>query len=133
MLPFDIPMVHEGLVYKSVENFYQAQKCVDMQDKIIISSLSPFKSKQYAKTVKMVDNWKDLKLQVMETALRHKFQPGTSWYDKLMETKDEDIVEFNNWNDIFWGVDIKTNKGKNHLGKLLMGIRNEYLLKNMYE
>ena len=65
------------------------------------------------------------KLRVMELALYHKFTLSTSWGKKLLETGDEEIVEWNNWNDLFWGKDIKTKEGLNHLGKLLMNIRSK--------
>jgi predicted NAD-dependent protein-ADP-ribosyltransferase YbiA (DUF1768 family) len=42
---------------------------------------------------------------------------------KLLETKDEYLQEGNRWNDKFWGVCLKTNKGENHLGKLIMSVR----------
>lgn len=42
---------------------------------------------------------------------------------KLIDTGDVYIQEGNNWNDIYWGVCIKTNKGENILGKLIMEIR----------
>jgi predicted NAD-dependent protein-ADP-ribosyltransferase YbiA (DUF1768 family) len=31
----------------------------------------------------------------------------------------------NTWSDTFWGVDLKTGKGDNNLGKLIMKIRKE--------
>ena len=37
--------------------------------------------------------------------------------------KDCHIEEGNWWKDKFWGVDIKTRQGENHLGKLIMKIR----------
>lgn len=37
--------------------------------------------------------------------------------DKLVSVHDDDLVEYNCWNDDFWGV--CTDKGKNMLGKLL--------------
>ena len=42
---------------------------------------------------------------------------------KLLETGTLHIQEGNRWNDKFWGVCLKTNKGENHLGKLIMDVR----------
>ena len=61
----------------------------------------------------------------MEQALRRKFAPGASWHEKLMEEKSK-IVEYNNWGDSFWGVDVYSEFGENHLSKLLMKIREEF-------
>ena len=60
----------------------------------------------------------------MEYALKKKFKNNTHWGEKLKRSTGE-IVEFNNWGDTFWGVDIYTSKGQNHLGKLLTKIKNE--------
>lgn len=62
----------------------------------------------------------------MEYALRRKFARGTTWHKKLMDTGTEEIVENNNWGDQFWGFDVVENKGENHLGKILMHIRQEF-------
>ena len=42
---------------------------------------------------------------------------------KLIATDNEELIEFNVWNDIFYGV--CKGRGENHLGKLLMKIREE--------
>lgn len=39
--------------------------------------------------------------------------------------QEKRITEGNYWNDKFWGVCLKSNQGQNHLGKLLMNIREE--------
>jgi predicted NAD-dependent protein-ADP-ribosyltransferase YbiA (DUF1768 family) len=61
----------------------------------------------------------------MYEGLKLKFAPDTQWYTKLMSTGDEEIVEWNNWNDKYWGKDIRTKQGENHLGLLLMKLRSE--------
>jgi predicted NAD-dependent protein-ADP-ribosyltransferase YbiA (DUF1768 family) len=33
------------------------------------------------------------------------------------------LKELNTWHDVFWGVDYKTDKGENKLGKILMVVR----------
>ena len=64
----------------------------------------------------------------MEEALRAKFNIP-EFKEKLLATGEMHLEEGNNWNDTFWGVDLKTGKGENHLGKLLMKIRKELNLK----
>ena len=41
----------------------------------------------------------------------------------LLGTKDEELIEGNDWDDTFWGV--CNGVGENHLGKTLMKIRDE--------
>lgn len=133
MLLFDKPLIYQGLEFKAVENFYQAMKLpkdrLDLRAEI--ANLSPFESKTAIRNeekYKWDQNWTQYKsLEVMEYALRYKFSKVTKWYRKLMITKELnlELVEFNNWNDLFWGKDIKTLNGENHLGKILMRIRDE--------
>jgi predicted NAD-dependent protein-ADP-ribosyltransferase YbiA (DUF1768 family) len=39
---------------------------------------------------------------------------------KLLATGDAELIEGNTWNDVWWGVNEKTGKGENWLGKILM-------------
>jgi N-glycosidase YbiA len=41
----------------------------------------------------------------------------------LLDTGDAELVEVNHWRDFWWGV--CNGVGANHLGRLLMTIRNE--------
>lgn len=131
MLPFDEPLVYERISYLAVENFYQACKIPrDRQDlRMEVAAMTPQKSKTNIKKYPLDPLWNDAKkINVMEFALRHKYFPGTSWHKKLMETGNEEIVEWNNWNDVWWGTDISSGDGLNNLGKLLMKLRKEYQL-----
>jgi ribA/ribD-fused uncharacterized protein len=89
---------------------------------------SPGAIKKRSKIITIKENWADIKLSVMEECLRCKFSyPHT--IEMLLLTGDQNIVEGNTWNDRFWGVDLKEtpNIGENHLGRLLMKIRDEFL------
>ena len=35
-------------------------------------------------------------------------------------------MEGNTWHDVYWGVDLCTGEGENHLGKILMAQRQEF-------
>ncbi len=124
MIPFESPFVHEGISYPAVENFYQAMKTLDISSRQAIALMEPRKSKAAGRKLEVRPDWSEIKLKVMETGLRHKFQLGTKWGKQLLETEGE-IVEHNNWGDKFFGVDIESGKGFNHLGKLLMKIRED--------
>lgn len=132
MLPFDKPLIYQGLSFRTVENFYQAMKLpknrLDLRKEI--SLMSPFESKKNIRDkIKYVwdSEWnKDKALKVMEYALEWKFQKGTSWHKKLMMTEDWELVEWNNWSDQFYGKDLITCNGFNHLGQILTKIRDKY-------
>lgn len=129
MLPMDIPYIYQGIKYKTVENFYQAMKLpknrIDLRKEI--AEMSPQKAKKEIRNkLKYLwrEDWnKKESLRVMEHILRIKFDKNTSWGKKLNETK-EDIIEWNNWGDVFWGKTLD-GEGENNLGKLLMKIRDE--------
>ena len=132
ILPFDVPMEFKGILFKTPENFYQAMK-LDINENLKgikeIAAMNPYAAKKAIRDkVKYPwgEHWnKEMSLDVMELALRWKFAPNTTWSKKLLETGTEEIVEWNNWNDKFWGKDIKSKEGENHLGKILMKIRDE--------
>jgi ribA/ribD-fused uncharacterized protein len=91
----------------------------------LASAPSPAVAKRLGRTVKLRPDWENIKLEVMEYALRYKFAPGTSWHEKLMQEKGE-IVEVNHWHDNFWGSCTCSrcqDRGKNYLGRILMKIR----------
>jgi len=64
----------------------------------------------------------------MTTIVRNKFKAHPDLKKKLLETGTAKLIEGNTWHDTFWGVNINTGKGENHLGKILMQVRSE--LKN---
>ena len=123
MRPCNEPFICKDIAWNTVENFFQAMKTDSEKERRHIASLNPYEAKQYIKTIPWRKDWtKEMALAVMEHGLRQKFAHGTSWHKRLMATQG-DIVEVNNWNDTYWGV--CNGKGENHLGKLLMKIREE--------
>lgn len=116
-----------GIRYKSVENYYQAQKTLDRNMQATIAIVSPSEAKKIGKSLKIREDWEDVKQQIMEYGLINKFLVQDSAY-QLLDTKDEVLIEWNNWNDKIWGVSIKDNKGANLLGKMLMQLRSNLTL-----
>lgn len=130
MEPFDTPMEYEGMVFNTVEHFYQAMKCrhgdVDGRMKIA-NAPTPFMAKRYGRKVSLRHDWEGVKIGVMELALRYKFAEGTTWHGRLLlEVQNGPIVEVNNWHDNYWGDCICSTcdgrQGFNMLGRLLTKI-----------
>lgn len=115
---------YEGIVYPSVENYYQAMKSDDIDIRKKVSNMSAAESKAYGKTIEPKD-WNSKKLEIMRIGLELKFS-HEDLKEKLISTGDRIIQEGNNWNDLYWGVDIMTKEGENNLGKLIMNIRDTY-------
>lgn len=115
----------DAVEYESTEHAYQAAKTLDTFERFRIRDAeTPGKAKKLGRRLKVRSDWESVKLQVMEMLLRQKFaQPELK--QLLIDTGDRELIEGNHWHDLFWGVDQTTREGQNHLGKILMKIRDE--------
>ncbi len=113
----------EGAVYPSVEHAYHAAKTHDPELRAMLAALpSPGEAKRRSRKLPLRPDWGKVKLAIMEELLRQKFaQPDLR--AKLLATEDAYLEETNDWGDRFWGV--CGGRGENHLGRLLMKIRDE--------
>ena len=114
---------YEGLWYRNAESAFQAAKCTDKIDRVKFQNLTGAQAKALGKTVVLRDDWDDIKLSVMYEIVNAKFAQNPTITKWLVDTNDEVIVEGNTWGDTFWGV--CNGKGQNHLGIILMAIREE--------
>lgn len=114
----------DGLEFPSVEHAYMSAKSDEEEWKKFCSNSNNTAGdvKRKSRTIKLKDNWNEIKLEVMANCIEQKFNTEP-YRTKLLETNDEFLQEGNRWNDKFWGVCLKTNKGENHLGKLIMSVR----------
>ena len=119
------PIIIDGVEWASVENYYQGMKEINPVDRIMYTLLSPSDAKASGRKANLRPEWEEIKESVMKQALKVKFAPGTNHAQRLLETEDAILVEWNNWGDKYWGVCIKTYKGLNRLGVLLMEVRTE--------
>lgn len=130
---FECPCPHAGHVFASSEHLYQWLKVEDgpgaqwWRDKIRCAPHGKVAKKLAAhpKCPKVrPDCWIDFRLQIMEIALRAKFGANPDLRERLLATGDREIIEGNAWGDRFWGV--CRGQGDNHLGRLLMRLREHY-------
>ena len=124
MYPCNI--VYNNLTYKCSEAAFQAQKCIELAYQF--TTINGFEAKKLGKKVPLRKDWNEIRLQIMYEIVKQKFIQNKSLKDKLIATQDAELIEGNYWGDIFWGV--CTNKtynniGENHLGKILMQVRDE--------
>lgn len=131
---YPVTIEHQGIKYPSVEHYYVAMKIKNDQQidgryityidcrEMIAKMTDPSKVKQFGKILKLRKDWDDVKLDVMLWGIREKFK-NEDLRQLLAETGDEELVEGNWWGDKFWGV--SNGEGENHLGKILMKVREE--------
>ena len=120
------PIYFMGRYFRSTEHLYQACKASNSLDfdSIAVAS-TPGEARKRGKKIKVRDDWDEIKLCVMQVALRLKFAIP-ELREKLLATGNTKLVEGNSWGDAWWGVDEKTGQGHNYLGKMLMKLRDEY-------
>lgn len=117
------PIEFRGKIYNTVEHFYQAYKATNEYDhEFIRTSPTPAEAKKRSKQIPLRQNWDQLKLPVMWTGLQLKFSIP-ELRDQLLGTGNQNLVEGNRWKDTFWGQDLDTFEGENHLGRMLMQLR----------
>ncbi len=117
--------------YPSVEHAYQSAKSNDVEWKTFcMSDEKPYRVKKKSAHVELRKDWDSVRIEIMDLCLRQKFTQEP-FQSMLLATGDAYIQEGNTWGDLFWGADLETGEGENHLGKLIMKIRDE--LKQGYE
>lgn len=115
------PCFPDGL---SVEHRYQAAKAISFFDWYwVLSSPNAGIAKKRGRQIEVRKDWEQVKLNIMEQLLNHKFLNNPDLKKLLLDTGERELIEGNWWGDTFWGV--CNGIGENHLGKLLMKVRKE--------
>lgn len=127
---YEAPIEYNGLTYRNNEAAFQAQKVLDEKEREQFTELPPNLAKRLGRKVKLRKDWDDVKVDIMKDICRTKFETHPSLMDRLLTTGDRKLIEGNDWNDTFWGVDDE-NGGENHLGIILMELREEFKNKRM--
>lgn len=112
-------VIFDGVTYPTVENAYQAAK-VEKHLRFGFLS-SPGEAKKLGQTLTLRPGWKSIKLEIMYKLCQQKFSQSPL-KEKLLATEGL-LEETNDWGDRYWGV--CDGIGENHLGKILMRIREE--------
>jgi ribA/ribD-fused uncharacterized protein len=119
----------QGKKWPTVEHYYQAQKFVGTVDAVLIPVIHVAQTPAEAaalgrdQTRQVRPDWEQVKTQVMREAVLQKFLTHLDIQSILISTGDELIVE-NSQADYYWGCG-GDKTGQNHLGKILMSVRQE--------
>lgn len=120
---WDSKVHYDGIEYKTVEHAYQAAKSLDKDERLKVrNAKTAAESKKLGQKVTLRKDWDNVKLDIMLSLLREKFAIP-ELRQLLLDTGDAELIEGNWWGDTFYGV--CKGKGLNHLGRMLMLVRNE--------
>lgn len=118
---YSCPIIFEGDLYSSLEHAFQASKTLDSNErKVVRVAVKAGDAKRAGRKVTKRGDWDDVRVGIMRELLYQKFN-DLQLRQRLINTGDAELVEGNNWGDVFWGV--CRGRGENWLGKLLMEIR----------
>lgn len=120
------PITIDGVVWKSTEAYYQAQKFLsEAIREEIRAKPTPKAAKVWAYTYKdcVRKDWQDMSLATMEKALRAKLEQNSDVKQKLLDSGTQSLYEQSS-SDWFWGTGAD-GTGRNELGKLWMKLRSE--------
>lgn len=126
-----VEIILDNFTYPSVEHAYQSAKCSFLWWKDLCSDTSNSASyvKRRSKTIKLVDDWDNIKVDIMKKCLEQKYN-SYPYKNLLITTSNQYIQDGNYLDDKFWGVCLKTNTGQNILGHLIMNIRTSLIKKS---
>ncbi len=113
-----------GVYYKTVEHYYQSQKFLDLElRKKVIEAETPKEASNIGRDRNhpLRKNWKEMKQQVMLEGVLAKFRSHPTILQKLIETRNEEIIE-NTIDEYYWGCG-KDKTGENNFGKILCHAR----------
>ena len=130
--------LHDGSKFSDIfitaEHAYQCAKAKTYYDAQLISAL-PYADQAHrnGRKLDLRPDWEDIKLDVMREILQSKFSPleldsgkSKSKARKLLDTGTSNLINETKFKrNLFWGT--YDGVGENHLGKLLMEIREELI------
>ena len=123
------PVMYEFDGYPSVEHAYQAAK-FPASNRRSFQSGSPGNAKRMGRRPGRREDWQQVKYGIMLDLVEQKFRVGTTLAARLMATGAQELEEGNTWGDVYWGKNLLTGEGENHLGKILMHVRQNLWLQH---
>lgn len=121
---FHSPFSIDGIVYNTVEHYYQAKKFAGPQFDQIRQAATPDEAKKLAHDLSFnEDEWLLLKDNIMREALEAKFTQIPELKQKLLDTGNSKLVEDSS-RDAYWGGILEGSQNK--LGDMLEELREKF-------
>ena len=119
-------LIHwEGLDYRNAEAAFQASKCKDGKERQNFTGCSADKAALKGRGLIPYSGWEEAQLSIMESILQAKFDQNLVLMRKLKDTGNCMLLNGNNRHETFWGIDLYSWIGENHLGRIIMNIRDK--------
>lgn len=96
-------IVFENMMYRSVENAFQAAKTLDRNERRAFQLITPAQAKKAGRSITLRPDWLDVREGIMYALLLDKFAKHPELRRQLLDTGNKPIVEFNYWHDNYWG------------------------------
>ncbi len=113
--------------FATSEHAYVACKMDNEKRRMYIATMqTPGEAKRYGQTVDIRSDWDEVRQSCMWDVLYAKFTLNPELKEKLLATGDRELIEGNWHRDTYWGVCKRSGEGENHLGRMLMELREYY-------
>lgn len=122
---FGCKFIWQGLKYNNAEAAFQSSKYTDVTERKAFSNCSADKAALNGRDIVPPSGWQEEQFAIMESILTAKFEQNPSLMKRLIETGNTLLINGNSKKDTFWGIDLYSWQGENHLGKILMKIRDK--------
>ena len=116
---------YNGMEYENSEAAFQGQKPTDISEREQFQKMGPSESKAAGRKCHLRNDWETIKDQIMYEVITAKFEQNTKLKDLLLSTGNAELVEGTTWNDRYWGIDLNSGQGSNHLGQILEKVRED--------
>jgi ribA/ribD-fused uncharacterized protein len=118
------PIVYAQHPFPTNEHAFQwAKTDVPHEKMLVMLATTPGGAKREGRRVTIRADWNDVRRSVMHDINLAKYTQHPNLAAKLLATHDAELVEGNHWGDTYWGV--CQGVGENHLGHILMAIRDQ--------
>jgi len=115
----------DGFAFRTADVAFWALSCANEEERRIVASSRPENARQIAEQYQRVPGWEVSQIAIMERIIRAKFNQHEMLAEKLRATGNARLVWTNTVPDTFWGEDRYACVGENHLGRILMKVREE--------
>ena len=122
---FGCRFVWQGLQYGNAEAAFQSSKCMDASERKVYAGCSADKAVLRGKEQIPYPGWETARVSIMESILQEKFEQNPALMEKLKETGNRILINGNNKQETYWGIDLYSWQGENHLGRIIMNIRDK--------